>query len=236
MPYTCLQGRPKVMPRFQKEEHVTGLITAIRYRGRGPVLALMMAVLSAGCSQTDTLAGPESEPDPFQMFDAVSPPTKGVGAAIPDGRISVGTSNALTKPTGPTRSTSQAILAAGGGSISILNFPTYARLTVLPGAIEEDVTIDMTLLGSTGSIGIAFGPDGQTFSPAAVLDIVRPVGDLDPDDLKLFLTSADGSVEPLQVEVMEYGGWMRVRTWISHFSAVGDEEDDMYADDPNPES
>jgi len=205
--------------------------------GRGPVLAILVVAVSFGCSQEMTLSGPETETDPFQLFDAVSPPVQGIGVAIPNGRISAGTDNVLTKPTGNPRSKSKTIRAARGGSISIMNWPTYARLTVLEGAIHEDVTIDMTVLGSLGSIAIEFGPDGQTFSPAAVLDIVRPIENLDPDDLKLFLTSADGSVEQLQVEVMKYGGWMRVRTWISHFSAVGDEEDDgRYSDEENPES
>jgi len=100
-----------------------------------------------------------------------------------------------------------------------------------------DAEIEMTSLGSMGSIGIEFGPDGLHFTPSAVLDIVRPIGDIDPDDLNLYLTSADGSVEKLQVEVLTFGGWMRVRTWIVHFSAVGDDEDDgRSGDEENPES
>jgi hypothetical protein len=216
---------------------VTGIVSAIRMWGRGPVLAILVVAISFGCSQEGTLSGPETETDPFRLFDAVSPPVPGIGAAIPNGHISAGTRDVLTKPTGKPRSKSKKIKAARGGSISIMNWPTYARLTVLEGAIHDDVTIDVTVLGSLGSIAIEFGPDGQTFSPAAVLDIVRPIENLDPDDLKLFLTSADGSVEQLQVEVMKYGKWMRVRTWISHFSAVGDEEDDgRYSDEENPES
>jgi hypothetical protein len=117
-----------------------------------------------------------------------------------------------------------------------VNNPTKVRLTILRGSIVEDTTIDVNVLGSTVSIGIVFGPDGQTFNPAAVLDIVRPIEDINPDELKLFLTSKSGSVEELEVEVIAAGRWVRIRTWIAHFSAVGDEENDEMNSEGDPNS
>jgi hypothetical protein len=198
----------------------------------------LIAIVSTGCSLNDSISGPQVEQDPFEAFDRISPPVPGPGIRIPSGGIlGDAPSHQSTKPIGTPKTVSRQISARRGGSIFVANLPTLARLTVLRGAMDEDTTIDMTVLGSTGSIGLTFGPDGLTFSPSAVLDIVRPIGDLDPDDLQLYLTSADGSVEELKVEVLRLGSWMRVRTWVSHFSAVGDEEDDeAYDDDPNPES
>lgn len=181
----------------------------------------------------ESVSGPQVEQDPFTMFDRISPPAPGPGISVPSGGFIVSTDPvfARTKPVGTPKTRSEEISADDGGSIFVSNFPTLARLTVLPGAIESDTVIDMTVLGSSGSIGIDFGPDGQTFSPSAVLDIIRPIGDYDPETLRLFLTSADGTVEELEVEVTVYGGWMRVRTWIAHFSGVGDEEDDGSMDE-----
>ena len=201
--------------------------SAIGRWGRGSVWLVLIAVAVSACATRESMTGPRTENDPFEMFDRVSPPRAGQGAGLHvEGRITLQPTVALTKPTGKQKSRSELIDAQDGGQIFINNFPTLARLSVLPGSIDEDTVIDMAVLGSTGSIGIDFGPDGLTFSPSAVLDIVRPIGDYDPDNLQLYLTSADGTVDQLEVEVLVFGGWMRVRTWIGHFSGVGDEEDD----------
>ena len=199
---------------------------------RGSVWTLILVVPLA-CTMGDRVTGPSSEQDPFAEFDRIARPRPAPGIRLSAGdRISLSPASA-TKPTGGAKSKSSRIRAKRGGSITIGSRQTTARITVLKKSIERDTVIDMTLRGSSISTSLSFGPDGLQFNPSAIVDVITSIDGMDLDNLKAYLTSANGEVEEAPIQVYRLGRLVLIRTWVAHFT---DEDfDDGQNEEGDPE-
>lgn len=92
----------------------------------------------------------------------------------------------------------------------------------------------MTLSGASINTSLSFGPDGLQFSPSAIVDVITPVGDMDLDNLKAYLTSADGTVEEAPIKVYRLGPLVLIRTWVAHFTDE-DFDDGRISDEELPD-
>ena len=170
------------------------------------------------CMPGSPITGPSPDENPFAEFDRLAPPLPAAGVRLAiGGRISL-SPIAAAKRAGGINSKSRRISAKKGGSITVKNHPTWARITIPKRSIEEDTVVHMSLSGSSISTSLSFGPDGLQFTPAAIVDIITPIDGMDLDNLKAYLTSANGDVEEAPIEVFRMGRLVLIRTWVAHFT------------------
>ncbi len=183
-----------------------------------PCLVLVLSACVERDSALDSRRFELTTENPVEAF-AQLPEAPQNPISIPgDGVVTLSLISPVTRLATPIVASRHIVATRGGSLFATSGSETFVNFRVPRRALDEDTTIEMTVVGTGVGVQAHFQPAGLRFIRPASLSFALLGDDIDPNSLGGYLRLSDGTTVEQPHSVYRFGRLIVVQIWVSHFS------------------